>query len=188
MRTFVESCFQLSTCLLKKDLRLAREHKAGVDGFFNISYGNIGSAADYYIEYGGEYDYLVINYDAEPQRIRLAESELRYGPRSWFLCDCNRRVSKLYLPPNGKLFKCRNCHDLAYELTTFNRKSKMGQLAYRTNRMIKLSNTRQQMRSIFYNGKFNQRFMRFLRFSDSAGFNFNVDVAMSLLKAVNDMK
>lgn len=171
--------------MLKKDLRLARLHKAGVDGYFNIAYGGVGSAADYYVEYGTEYDYLVINYSEIEQRIKLAESELRYGPRSWFTCECDRRVNKLYLPPQANLFKCRHCHNLAYELTTFNKKTKLSELAYRTHHMIKLTNTRQEMRSIFYNGKFTQKFERFLALSGSVGFDSTVDNAMELLSAVN---
>jgi len=27
---------------------------------------------------------------------------------------CGRRVGKLYLPPGGRYFGCRQCHDLTY--------------------------------------------------------------------------
>jgi hypothetical protein len=43
------------------------------------------------------------------------------GLRWWFTCPlvvngvaCDRRVGKLYLPPGGKYFGCRNCHRLTY--------------------------------------------------------------------------
>ena len=43
------------------------------------------------------------------------------GERWWFICPlvkndqaCNRRVGKLYLPPGGRYFGCRHCHDLTY--------------------------------------------------------------------------
>jgi hypothetical protein len=37
------------------------------------------------------------------------------GRRWWFLCpSCGRRVGKLYLPPNEKIFACRLCHGLTY--------------------------------------------------------------------------
>jgi hypothetical protein len=44
------------------------------------------------------------------------------GRRWWFLCPacrrgeapCRRRVAKLYLPPGGRIFACRRCHELAY--------------------------------------------------------------------------
>ncbi len=44
------------------------------------------------------------------------------GVRYWFLCPavvdgvlCEDRVGKLYLPPGGKLFGCRQCYGLTYE-------------------------------------------------------------------------
>lgn len=40
------------------------------------------------------------------------------GERPWFLCPgpgCNERVGKLHCPPGGEHFRCRHCHDLAYE-------------------------------------------------------------------------
>jgi len=43
------------------------------------------------------------------------------GVRWWFTCplvvdgtSCRRRVRKLYLPPGGRYFGCRHCHDLTY--------------------------------------------------------------------------
>ena len=43
------------------------------------------------------------------------------GKRYWFICPlvvnwqaCNRRVSKLYLPPGARYFGCRTCHNLTY--------------------------------------------------------------------------
>src|SRR5262245_13561664 len=42
-------------------------------------------------------------------------------PRWWFVCPlvvrdcpCERRVGKLYLPPGGRYFGCRHCHELTY--------------------------------------------------------------------------
>jgi hypothetical protein len=43
------------------------------------------------------------------------------GHRWWFSCPlvvngkpCDRRVGKLYLPPGGRYYGCRHCHDLTY--------------------------------------------------------------------------
>ncbi len=40
----------------------------------------------------------------------------RYGSaRWWFTClTCERRCAKIYLPPSGTQFACRECHDLTY--------------------------------------------------------------------------
>lgn len=38
------------------------------------------------------------------------------GVRPWFRCpECGDRVGKLYLPPRGGRFLCRECHDLGYQ-------------------------------------------------------------------------
>jgi len=184
MKILVESCFHLDVRLLKKDLRCARERKTGIDGTINISYGNIKSVANYYIEHGAENNCLVINYGEEEQRIKLAESELTFGPRSWFICDCERRVSKLYLPPHTKQFKCRYCHKLKYELTNFNHNTIQGKLFYRMNRMIKLTNTRAGMNRIFYKGVYTKKFKRHLNLFSRAGFNEPAKDAKKLLGAI----
>jgi hypothetical protein len=52
------------------------------------------------------------------------------GRRWWFRCPahrngepkCERRVGKLYLPPRGRVFACRNCHSLAYTSSRESRK------------------------------------------------------------------
>jgi hypothetical protein len=61
------------------------------------------------------------------------------GRRWWFLCPacrgggpaCGRRVGMLYLPPGGRVFACRGCHDLAYTSSRESRKwdGLMGRLA-----------------------------------------------------------
>jgi hypothetical protein len=54
--------------------------------------------------------------------IRLSVTYPRFGGlRWWFHCPllargspCRRRVRKLYLPPLGRYFGCRHCHELTY--------------------------------------------------------------------------
>lgn len=185
MKTLIESCFPLDTHLIKKDLRRAREQKTGINGYINISHGNIKSVADYSIEIGMEYDYLVINYSEEEQRVKLATSELHFGPRTWFVCECGRRVGKLYLPPHTTQFKCRHCYSLSYEIQNISKKSKSGRFMYKTNRTIKLMNVREHMRSIFYGGKFTRRYNHWLKLSEMLGLKSNVDDARKLLSDIN---
>ena len=182
MKTLIESCPVIDTKAIKKNIKRAKAHKTPVDGCINLSNGSV---ADYSIEYGSECDYLVIRHGVEEQRVKLTESELRYGSTMWFICDCERHVRKLYLPPRETQFKCRYCHNLVYELTRFNRKSMHGQLMYRTNRMIKLMKTRESIRSPLYDGKFTHRFERFLVLSDAAGFKGNRADANALLANIN---
>lgn len=55
--------------------------------------------------------------------IRLQSTSPNFGgARHWFTCpltvaavECNRRVAKLHLPPNGRYFGCRKCHNLTYQ-------------------------------------------------------------------------
>lgn len=56
-------------------------------------------------------------------RVELTTSKCNYGGvRYWFKCpqsldnrQCHQRVGKLYLPPDGKYFGCRHCHNLTYK-------------------------------------------------------------------------
>ena len=55
-------------------------------------------------------------------KVDLVTTSCNYGGvRYWFICPltvnqrvCDKRVSKLYLPPGGKYFGCRICHNLTY--------------------------------------------------------------------------
>ncbi|MCX6752426.1 MAG: hypothetical protein NTZ87_02905 [Candidatus Nomurabacteria bacterium] len=186
MRILVESCFSLTAKTIKKDLLRAREQRKNVDGFINIDFGQVKTVADYCIEYGAETDFLILRYGMEEQRFKIADSELYFGTRSWFICNCERRVAKLYLPPQTTKFKCRHCHKLTYELNTFNRKSSHGLAFYRTNRMIKMMNNREKMKSYLYNGKPTLRFNRWLKLSALAGYENNIDDAKKLFSAINN--
>jgi hypothetical protein len=60
--------------------------------------------------------------DAAVYQVALTTTRPHYGGlRWWFVCPlvlngraCGRRVAKLYLPPSGRYFGCRHCHDLTY--------------------------------------------------------------------------
>ena len=61
--------------------------------------------------------------DSAEQRIELTTTDCNYGRfRYWFVCPvvkdgvyCGNRCAKLYLPPGGQYFGCRECYDLTYE-------------------------------------------------------------------------
>jgi hypothetical protein len=55
-----------------------------------------------------------------PVRLQTTPTNFN-GERWWFVCplivggvECNRRVSKLYLPAGERYFGCRHCHDLTH--------------------------------------------------------------------------
>ena len=48
-------------------------------------------------------------------RIQVTTTRPHYGGvRVWFVCGCGRRCGKLYLPPDGDIYRCRRCYGLAY--------------------------------------------------------------------------
>lgn len=63
--------------------------------------------------------------------VKIVTSKCNYGGvRYWFICPlnvngktCDRRISTLYLPPDGNYFGCRHCHDLTYEAQKEHNKS-----------------------------------------------------------------
>ena len=71
---------------------------------------------------------LTLSYTVLPSRthvlyaIPLATTSVHRGGTRWWLCCplvgngevCHRRVEKLYLPPNGRYFGCRQCYNLTY--------------------------------------------------------------------------
>ena len=188
MKTLVESCFVLDTKTIKNDLRLARRQKGAIGGCINIIHGNKQSVADYYIEIGKEHDYLVIQYGEEEQRIRLTEGELHFGPRSMFICDCGTRVGKLYLPSHAIQFKCRKCHNLAYQSTTINRTSKHGKFLHQQSQILKLADMRDKMNRIFYKSRYTKRFLHWLGLCSRAGLFDEAMQAWKLQDAVNGYK
>ncbi|MCX6717761.1 MAG: hypothetical protein NTU76_03765 [Candidatus Taylorbacteria bacterium] len=183
MKTLVESCFNITTKRFNKDLKLAVDRKTNVESYINTSFGTV---FDYIIEYGTENNYLIIKYAEEDQRIKLVDSELRYGTRMFFVCDCGAHVAKLYLPPNNKQFKCRCCHKLYYQSTTINRTSKHGEFLYKQNQILKIIDTREKMNRIFYRSRYTRRFLRWLGSCSRAGLFDEVIRAQELMTAVNN--
>jgi len=121
----------------------------------------------------------------EPQELNLEWVDITYGSRAYFLCSCGLRVARLYLPGNCKEFRCRRCHGLQYQLTTFNRYSIAGRKLYQINRLNKLSGNREGMSRIFYNGNYTKRFERFLGQCERAGFDSIVEGANALKLLIN---
>lgn len=121
--------------------------------------------------------------EREPQTIPLVFQEITFGKRAFFKCPaCEITVSKIFLPHNANEFKCRKCHNLQYQLTTFNRYSVSGRKLYQMNRIQKLSDNRANMNRILHNGQFTKRFSRFVNLCDRAGLSDVVQSA-NVLKA-----
>lgn len=120
----------------------------------------------------------------EPQRITLEWEGITFGERAYFRCVCNQRVTKLFLPRKSTEFKCRKCHRLQYQLSSFNRYSTAGRYLYRANRLQKLANSRAGMDRIFYDGQYTKKFERFIGLCDKAGLDDIVRGANALKELV----
>src|SRR3989344_7482766 len=116
----VENCIVISATYFGS--ALARIRKRGnINDSLDISHGNKKITINFWSEYRENEACLVIAINGlESQEILLIESELMFGTRTYFVCDCGRRSFKLYLPPNSTEFKCRKCHNLKYELSAIN--------------------------------------------------------------------
>ena len=121
----------------------------------------------------------------EPQRVAIEWETITYGERAYFRCSCDHRASKLYLPPNGNEFKCKNCHKMVYQLTTFNRNSVAGKTLYKMNRMHKLAEKRASMGRVLYKGIYTKKFERFLGLCNKAGYTSIVKGAEQLRELIN---
>ena len=73
------------------------------------------------------------------ERVSLTWTHPNYGGRrAWFLCPrCNRRVAVLY---GGRYFRCRHCHDLAYQSQNESDADRFYRKAMKYRRLIGVSN------------------------------------------------
>lgn len=109
------------------------------------------------------------------QEIGLELQTIRWGVRWYFLCRCGRRCNTLYLPPGGKVFSCRNCHNLTYLTHTINKNTNSG-LHYYTLRKMKLLWIKQAMDRMSYNGQNTKRAERYLEMAGKLERSFSEDV------------
>lgn len=80
---------------------------------------------------GDEYLLQVSEDERTPQCIIMHTTPLPWGKsRWWFGCPtCERRCSRLYLPPRCADFQCRVCHDLTYRSCQQRHTSAEGKIA-----------------------------------------------------------
>jgi hypothetical protein len=68
-------------------------------------------------------DGVIVECGGMEYKICIERMRCRFGGvRYWFLCPavkddvyCGNRVTKLFLPPGGSVFGCRDCYDLTYQ-------------------------------------------------------------------------
>ncbi len=121
----------------------------------------------------------------EPQMITLEFIEIHYGQMVYFNCGkCSSRSAKLYLPPQGIEFQCRECGKLKYRLSAINSKSIAGMAIYRAVKINMIMDARATMNRIIYRGQYTHRYNRFLKKCKSVGLHEVVTNAQRLLKTI----
>ena len=187
MRHLIEECPYFSVSSIRQDLGRSRRMEPDIKGIFNISQGNRKLLCEYWIDYSNNETFLFISTGTSnlPQRILLSKQELYFGSRSYFVCECGKRVIKLYIPSGRANFACRSCCGLQYELSTINRSSTHGAFLYKTNRTLKLINQRADMNRIIYKGSYTRRYNRFLKLCQQSGLYGVVKDAQDLMLAIN---
>jgi hypothetical protein len=184
MKTLIESCFGLSTKLLRNDFQKARQKEEVEGEYLNFIQDGKQSALDYSIEYSFDGNaYLVVNVGVEPQKILLSTRDLTFGTRTYLVCGCGARVNTLYL--KGTFFACRNCHKLQYKSTTINNSSLHGRFLNEQSKRLKLVEMRAEIDRIFYKSKYTKRFTRFLKLCVQLGLLGPVRDANETIKAIN---
>jgi hypothetical protein len=124
-RLLVEQCRTLSTEVMQHDGVFRSPCGTSWRSRWFDNYGNCEASLDYWVIRS---ESLWLNVATEihvghreialsgEQRIQIVASRPNFGgSRYWFLCQCGRRVGRLYLPPRRNKFACRRCYDLTYE-------------------------------------------------------------------------
>jgi hypothetical protein len=125
-KTSVEQCMTISAKKLNEFGFFAGD-KSGVITWTNAFGEKTGEVKIQSVMGGnGNTTYLELEiggFVTSRQKIELISTVCNYGGiRYWFLCPavkdevyCGNRVTKLFLPPGGSVFGCRQCYDLTYQ-------------------------------------------------------------------------
>ena len=122
-KTLVERCLPLDVNKLKHALY----EGPGCSGTVHWS---TGARVEYKVVNSTDGPALQLNYSVDgtdySYLVRTATTRCHFGGRRfWLRCparSCGRRVGKLYLPPHGRYYLCRHCHQLSYRSRQEHRK------------------------------------------------------------------
>ena len=93
-------------------------------GFISSNYGCTFYPIYAFLKNEGDKEFLFLDYSINWFRLKLDyidkmeidKTDAYFGgQRKWIICNCGKRVRKLYRPESKTLFKCRICHDLMYQ-------------------------------------------------------------------------
>ena len=130
-RTTVEQCRSLDAGRWMREdiLKAGVRHAGGWCWFRDAARTQRTADISYEVNTSDAPPWLRLSYtfaasgEAVDYRVPLVTTRPRFGGlRWWFVCPlvvggrpCGRRAGKLYLPPGGRYFGCRRCHELTYE-------------------------------------------------------------------------
>jgi len=95
--------------------------------------------------------------NGHPQKITFDYVQTTMGERSYFICEgCKKRRHKLFLLPEGSIFRCAECHGIKRQV--FNTASQHGKLFDKTRKILKLIRKQEEMTSrIWYRDSYTKR-------------------------------
>jgi hypothetical protein len=109
---------------------------------------------------------LEIFFGSNYQIIPLDTTELYYGTNVYMLCSCGRRCQVLYMRKDTvNRFACRDCLNLKYEMTTFNRNTQLGVYSVLLHRHQKLMAKQLGVKRIDYNGNITRKARSIIKLS-----------------------
>ena len=184
MKTLKESCFALSTKLLRKSLQKARNKESVEEEYLNFLLNGRSSVLYYSIEYSDENTHLVVTNGEEPQKILLSNHDLTFGTRTYLTCGCGLRVNALYL--KGTYFACFKCQNLRYRSTTISTTSDHGRMLYQQNKRLKLLDMRESIPRPLYRSKYTKKFIRFLKLCNQSGLLGPVRDAQTTMETIRE--
>jgi hypothetical protein len=108
----------------------------------------------------------VITYTQNSHRhsFQIQSSPCNYGGfRYWVICPyCNRKVRKLYLPPNDEYFACRYCLKLTYESKS---KNYHRPFCRYLDMVFKVEKIRSKTKRFIYKGQYTRNARRLMKYS-----------------------
>lgn len=115
--------------------------------------------------------FISLQYEKKEQCLETLKIPAFRGVKTFFICECDKRCRFLFLRSDGERFACRSCNDLIYAShSLMDRRTVNGGILSDSNRLMRLFNRREKMRSTWYRGKPTKNFLKLLSDADKYGF------------------
>ncbi len=138
--------------------------------------------------YGVSGGVLTLEYANKDQSIEIQKIPAFRGYKKFFVCMCGKRCKMLYLRTDGDKFKCRTCNNLTYISNRVGRETVNGALFSDFNKLTRLIERREKIRSPWYRGEPTKNFLRLLCSAEKSGFHGFVREQWNGIKDIQEMK